>query len=238
MTQDSGLIDHPYKDEQEIPPGTKTLIIGTAPPPRFSKFIEDEESFDFDFFYGSEKNYMWVILEEIIDNQIFDDEMTSDQCIAAAKKVLEEKRLWMRDILHNFERTVANSAADKHIRPKKFTDLKAALKNNISSFVFTSEQAATWTIDALEQQGLLSDISGCRDNFKSWKSRKSTTLDNDSLKDFYLSKYTVPFSIDLINDRSISLTILPTPSRRGPRGMNLHLKKTIYRQVLTASDNQ
>jgi hypothetical protein len=55
---------HPYNHREEVPQETRLLIIGTAPPPRFSNpAFRIMKELDFDFFYGSEDNYMWEFLD-------------------------------------------------------------------------------------------------------------------------------------------------------------------------------
>lgn len=54
---------HPYPPF--LPKGTKKLIVGTLPPPRFSTGELKED--DVDFCYGSRDGQLWKILERVFD---------------------------------------------------------------------------------------------------------------------------------------------------------------------------
>jgi hypothetical protein len=76
---------HPYNLRETIPDETRLLIVGTAPPPRFSNpACKGTRPLDFDFFYGSEDNYMWEFLEniskEIDRKKLFADDASSEEC--------------------------------------------------------------------------------------------------------------------------------------------------------------
>ncbi len=64
-----GKETHPYNHHEAIPDGTCKLIVGTAPPPRFSHPRSTDKvclrPCDLDFYYGSEDNFMWEFLERI-----------------------------------------------------------------------------------------------------------------------------------------------------------------------------
>jgi hypothetical protein len=57
-----GTETHPYNSEP-IPDNVRLLIVGTAPPPRFSNPQCEgvgAHKLDFEFFYGSGHNNMWL----------------------------------------------------------------------------------------------------------------------------------------------------------------------------------
>jgi hypothetical protein len=60
------MLTHPYNKGELIPPDTRVLIVGTAPPPRFHD-PKELRGDDFDFFYGSEDNFMWEYLDKIAE---------------------------------------------------------------------------------------------------------------------------------------------------------------------------
>jgi hypothetical protein len=81
---------HPYNLREAIPSRTKVLLLGTAPPPRFSSpSCGEMRGLDFDFFYGSEDNYMWVFLDDIAERidgrKLFEEEFSSPQCSDVAR---------------------------------------------------------------------------------------------------------------------------------------------------------
>lgn len=224
---------HPYNGHERIPLSTSTLIMGTAPPPRFQNFQEIAESYDFNFFYGSEDNYMWPILEcALVNEQRLLDDMSSNECVIAAKDLLTEKNLWMRDILEKYSRKCPTSPNDSDIIPKEFTDLQLILNEGaeISMFAFTSEKSAEWFLNALGEQRIASNLAECQQGLKNWQSHRKNEF--DSFKEHYSKKYGRSFATWLIGDRKISLIILPNPTGRGQKGMTLELKKALYKKIL------
>lgn len=181
---------HPYNLDKriQIPEGTRTLIIGTAPPPRFSNpACGGMEPKDFDFFYGSWNNNMWQFLCDseprsngsIESTIILDTELSSGQRRNAACIFLKNNNIWMRDVLQEYERKPGKeccSAADRDIdiisppnkNATKFTNFaQVCAVRSIVRFAFTSEKAAEWTFKALERQGSIGgqDLSAV---YKAW----------------------------------------------------------------------
>src|ERR1700693_4108094 len=124
---------HPYNlsPKFSIPDDTRLLIVGTAPPPRFSNpASKDRRGLDFDFFYGSEDNYMWEFLdniaEEIDDEKLFADDASSEDCCDAARKFLQRHKIWMCDALQTYHRKEGMewSASDADIVPEQLTDFR------------------------------------------------------------------------------------------------------------------
>lgn len=171
---------HPYNNIEPIPSDTRVLIVGTAPPPRFNdpKSLKGD---DFDFFYGSEDNYMWEhlnkIAEEIDGSKLFGQTETvingktkviytdtSDQCCKIARSFLQKHHLWMKDILEEYERKAGEEhlASDNAIKdpdPSACTDFVSIFTDNtrISILAFTSRKAALWTMKRLTQQRVLQE---------------------------------------------------------------------------------
>uniref|UniRef100_Q07QI6 Uncharacterized protein n=1 Tax=Rhodopseudomonas palustris (strain BisA53) TaxID=316055 RepID=Q07QI6_RHOP5 len=167
---------HPYNNIRESDPHrTIALIIGTAPPPRFSNpMCREERELDFQFFYGSEDNYMWVFLEEALEQRkMLLDEMSSGACCQIAREMLERHRLWMCDVLQQYRRKPgrACSASDNDIIPPPdavFNDFAKVFSErpHLTGLAFTSQLAASWTLQALESQRLIENLGEYRDRLK------------------------------------------------------------------------
>jgi hypothetical protein len=159
------LETHPYNSES-IPAGTKTLIIGTAPPPRFSLPRPPHEGpkkgWDADFYYGSAANYLWLYLERAADEAIFAEpgtpEAAQENTESLMRDFLHRHRLWMRDILQTYRRKPRKetSSNDRDIDVSRdkgtvFMQLGPLLEGNkdIRKIAFTSQDfAAKWTFEA------------------------------------------------------------------------------------------
>jgi hypothetical protein len=64
---------HPYNSANPIPNGTRVLIVGTAPPERFSRLpgSSGDLSGDVRFYYGSRDNELWsTILPSVVRFQL------------------------------------------------------------------------------------------------------------------------------------------------------------------------
>jgi G:T/U-mismatch repair DNA glycosylase len=229
MEMESFIEIHPYNDREIIPPDTETLIIGTAPPPRFSNPVcGGERDLDVAFFYGSEENYLWgeifnSIAKDIEANQLFTDEDTKQDCIGKMRGFLKRHKLWMRDILQTYQRKDSYSAADNKISPIEFTDFSTALKGAtcLSAIAFTSEQAAKWTFKAFIEQGLIK-----KEWFDVFSKRRRLK------EDAALEKYKQPYFVIGIEQRAIRFYLLPTPTGRSRVGLRISDKVNIYKSVL------
>ena len=225
------LENHPFNKRETIPGSTSVLIVGTAPPPRFASLATDDnrKSLDFDFFYGSEDNDMWIILEEIAKEkegaELFQDSFTSDQCCMVARSFLERHGLWMHDVLSVYERKVGRttSAADTDIvapKSNNFSDFRAIITScpSLKMIVFTSQQAAHWAFDAMHIQELIKGTSSAS-VLTAW--RKPSEDGN---------RYAKPLLTDLVGGNSIHFFVLPSPSMRSPESYENKLQA--YRTVL------
>jgi hypothetical protein len=159
------------------------LIVGTAPPPRFSlpKTVERGglKTDDVDFYYGSYDNYMWVLLENIaedIDGETLSlSDLSSDKCPDVMRDFLWRHKLWMRDVLQTYERKKGKETSPYDsdiVRPiaTQFTEFRPIFSklSHLATVAFTSEQAAAWTYEALHDQGLIEQA--CEKQFTQWKS--------------------------------------------------------------------
>ena len=148
---------HPYNDYSSIPKGTRLLIIGTAPPKRFSNPRPDNwrpPPGDVDFYYGSKDNELWeVILPKLYPELLpAGKELTVDQRRAFVKK----KGFWMHDICQEYTRG-RNSALDKDLIVSTRADLRRILEEHptINTLVFAGGLAEKLSGKQMEEQKLL-----------------------------------------------------------------------------------
>lgn len=156
---------HPYNLKQSIPPGTCLLIVGTAPPPRFSlprpEGWEPPLASDTDFFYGSGYNPLWWrIFPQIYGAaalSLTKDRDASEARASVMRRFLADHGMWMRDVLQTFHREVPDSAKDSDLRPHTFTDFRDVFERcpTIDTVVFTGQKAEEWTYRAMREQGLI-----------------------------------------------------------------------------------
>lgn len=224
---------HPYNLRYEIPEDTRVLIVGTAPPPRFTslkcrnkKSCKCRNDLDFDFFYGSGSNNMWWFLEKLAGKSLFDENMTSARCCIIARDFLRQNNFWMRDVLQFFRRKPGKncSADDNNIVAPMFvecTDFKTTFEKHafIKKIAFTSEQAAKWTFKRLEHQELIP---------KGTNILREVRQDDEN---YINKKFLTQRWRGIIEGRDISFFVLPSPSpRSGVVGEKDKL--TIYEKVL------
>ncbi len=116
---------HPYNSEP-MPANVRLLIVGTAPPPRFSNPQCEgvrAHKLDFNFFYGSGDNNMWLLLNKIAANEgraLPNDEASAHEYGEAAREYLRRNPLWMKDVLQTYRRKTGrecSSADDDIIKP-------------------------------------------------------------------------------------------------------------------------
>lgn len=214
---------HPYNHEQ-IPSGTEMLIVGTTPPPRFTRKDQahKKKPGDFEFFYGARRNFMWEFLP--LQKRTRED----------AQKYLRGHKLWMRDVLETFQRTSPCAAADDSIRsasdikqrplPSDFTDFKSIFEQNTSlkRLAFTSEQAAKWTLKMLQHQNLIG-----------WETiNLDRKVPEEPLENYIKVKFLTPRLQRSIMGRDVDFYILPSPSPRStyPKKED---KALVYKKVLS-----
>lgn len=241
---------HPYNSSQEIPEGTHSLIVGTAPPPRFSRPVcECIKSPDFEFFYGSRTNFMWrhdgllpSIALELDRKELFPRESLVDEKSQVARDFLERHNLWMIDVLQKYQRNWPAgsecSADDKYIKwnLNDCTCFKPIFDKclSLSRIAFTSKNAASWTLQKLLKEQLISDkIEHPANRLKAWS--KIQRKPGDSFERFITTKFKTSFwEAPIAIGRSIKFYILPMPTRMsgGVKGLDKYEKIKIYRDIL------
>lgn len=132
----SNKSNHPYAPF--IPEGATKLIIGTIPPQRFCLNIKNLQENDVDFYYGSQDNYFWRIVSQILDAKLL-FENTQD-AINERKKILADNNIGITDIIESCIH-VNSSSSDKDLADIKFKDVKSLLTAypRIDTLIYTSE---------------------------------------------------------------------------------------------------
>jgi hypothetical protein len=198
---------HPYNSEP-IPNNARLLIVGTAPPPRFSnpqcKGV-GVHKLDFEFFYGSGHNNMWHWINQIAVDQgipLPSDEAEAEEYRKAAREYLIQNRLWMKDVLQTYRRKPArecSSRDDDIVEPLPGECINFAevvvQHPSIEALAFTSHKAAGWSFMAMGQPDCLRAY--CE------RSPNDRTMD-----------LTEPFHRTSIGGREIKFFLLPSPSGR------------------------
>ena len=231
--------EHSYNERHPIPPGTRALIVGTAPPPRFCKDPWScEYDLDFDFFYGSGTNWMWDILPRAFDKpDALPVTISPEECQIKAKEFLECHGLWMRDVLARIRRKSGkeNSARDTDLEKPNELDFANFSTTfdcapNLAVIATTSEVAFEWLMQALRFQGITS--SDGKSELRAWKELSSSIPVPDSI-DFWISKHSRPAATFELKGatRTINVYILPSPSS-SRSNMDAKSKAKIYAHVL------
>ncbi|WLA63752.1 hypothetical protein [Bradyrhizobium diazoefficiens] len=229
--------EHPYNRREPIPEGTRILVVGTAPPPRFSNPNCKEAGahrLDFDFFYGSGHNYFWKWMNEIADEKgapLPSDEAAEQEYLAAARAFLKRHGIWMKDVLQSYQRKPEDpcSASDSSFeapRPEDCTNITEVLDTHpsICKVVFTSELAGNLSFMATRSEELTQDY---RSAFKSHKAQERGRTGDDYL-DF---KATTPLLVADIHGREVRFFFAPSPSG-GSGGPRESQKKELYKRLL------
>lgn len=231
---------HPYNLREPIPEGTRILVVGTAPPPRFSnpncKGVGARE-LDFDFFYGSGDNYFWKWMVEIAIEQEWPlppETASGEDFAASARLFLKKHRIWMKDVLQTYRRKPRDpcGASDGSLQwpnVEDCTNFLEVLKQypSIDTIVFTSELACEWTFTAMRDERL---TQGYRGAFGRHKAREEGKTGDEYL-DF---KSREPFHIAEINGRPVGFFIAISPSQRAGnrRGLREDHKRELYKRLL------
>ncbi len=224
-------ISHPFNDCEKLPPQTSLLIVGTAPPPRFSSQATPKalRGLDFEFYYGSEDNDMWIILEEIAGRRegikLFQDDYSSKECIDAARYFLKRHNISMKDVLNTYQRKSGRdeSASDSDIvppEPEDFLRFKPIFErcSLLRAIAFTSQQAAHWTFAAMRQQGLI-QVIGLSNILAEWRARGEG-----------IARYSAPLLELSVSSRIVRFFVLPSPSLRSP--LSYEAKRAVYENIL------
>ncbi|WFU55717.1 hypothetical protein QA639_40320 [Bradyrhizobium pachyrhizi] len=235
---------HPFNNAYPIPEGARTLVVGTAPPPRFANpncAGEGAHSLDFHFFYGSGKNRFWKFMNAIAKS--FDEPLPGDEAPAAvyeaaARKFLSLHGIWFKDVLQTYERIPQCSSFDKDILTpsnEQLTDLHRVLDQHrsIVRLAFTAELAAWWTFQSLDRLDL-------RDAYKRTLTDRKFSADSAVPFDAkaecatFAKPFLDPIITAELSGRKVEFFQLPSPSAAGfrPKGVTDECLAKIYKQVL------
>lgn len=237
--QNAAFETHPYNSEP-IPADTKALIVGTAPPPRFSLPRAPDKGpkkgYDADFFYGSGANYLWLFLERAAGEKIFAEPGTPEAAREDTQSLMRDflcrHHIWMRDILQTYRRKPGKeqSAKDDDIdRDAKVTSYVRLLplfeeSKDVHIVVFTSVTAAKWSFE----NGFSSEADK---ETQEYYRQRYVAAEAERKRKTGLQKYTDVFCAESINDRLVSYYIAPSPSgSAGPSDIDLNV--AIYKSIL------
>lgn len=123
---------HPYPPY--IPENTRSLIVGTLPPPRFT--TGELKAGDVDFCYGSRDGQLWIILDRIFNlNLKFEN---TPEAVAQRKRFLETRGIGVCDIVASAKRTRMD-ASDISMQDVKLRNLIKILRDHpkIRTLLFT-----------------------------------------------------------------------------------------------------
>jgi G:T/U-mismatch repair DNA glycosylase len=193
---------------------TRTLIIGTFPPPRFTLPQEGKELLpgDLPYYYGSRNNQFWRLLAEVFpDELIWVDLRETDRqkAVEGLKDFLSNRRLGITDIVKTAERK-SDTASDGDLIPISTRDVFYRLGEypGLMYLLPTSRQAWRW------MTALLRSLN--------WKSEP-------------LPGYPVEaclFSNAALGSHELRCLVLPSPSPRAQgRGMDFRRKAELYADI-------
>ncbi|PKD18266.1 DNA glycosylase [Salegentibacter salinarum] len=123
---------HPYKPY--IPENATKLIVGTLPPPRFTKRQLKEG--DVDFCYGSRDGLLWIVLDNIFGLDLkFEN---TDDAVNQRKEFLEERGIGICDMVESSRRKKID-ASDLGMQEVELRNMIDILKENpkIDTLLFT-----------------------------------------------------------------------------------------------------
>lgn len=128
------MFKHPHPYPPYIPEGTKKLIVGTLPPPRFS--TGKLKPGDIDFNYGSRDGQLWVIIDRIFGENFSYE--TTEEAILQRQEFLIRNRIGICDIVECAYRKKID-ASDIGIREYELRNLVGVLRKNptIETLLFT-----------------------------------------------------------------------------------------------------
>lgn len=126
------LHQHPY--EPFFPNNATKLIVGTLPPPRFSKGKLKEG--DVNFCYGSIDGLLWPVLNKIFDLKLKFE--TTQNAVKQRKYFLESRKIGVCDIVASAEREKID-ASDLGMQNPILRDVISYLKHypKIDTLIFT-----------------------------------------------------------------------------------------------------
>ncbi len=121
------LFHHRHPFPPFIPENASKLIVGTLPPPRFTKRQLRED--DVDFCYGSGDGLLWIILDRIFDLGLkFEN---TEEAVEQRKKFLVQKGIGVCDIVESSRRDKID-ASDLGMQKVELRDMIKILRENPS----------------------------------------------------------------------------------------------------------
>jgi G:T/U-mismatch repair DNA glycosylase len=213
---------HPYNNYLSIPESTRLLIIGTAPPQRFSKCfgsrpdswkLPSEE--DVDFYYGSKDNLLWSHILSELYREVFprDKKSSAD----SRRSFLKSQKFWMHDICEQYTR-VGSGAADDDLDILLYADLRRILEEHdtINKLVFTGGKAEVWSGKQMEIQKLIRpyEFGASGISTKSMPRQRSLSIATNH------------------GERKIQTFTVPSPSPQTLRSYSLDDMIALYRTAL------
>ncbi|MFV8224808.1 uracil-DNA glycosylase family protein [Christiangramia aquimixticola] len=123
---------HPYRPF--IPENATKLIVGTLPPPRFTK--RQLRNDDVDFCYGSGDGLLWVVLDKIFDlNLKFEN---TEEAIEQRKNFLKSRGIGICDVVESSRREKID-ASDLGMQKVELRDVVNIIDQNpsIDTLLFT-----------------------------------------------------------------------------------------------------
>ena len=142
---------HPWK--WYVPPGAKTVIIGTFPPTL--------RNWSYDFFYPNKNNYFWRILAALAGQELHS--FSGEEAVSERKALLDRLQVGLSDMGQVICRMDDNSL-DENLQIVEYMDIFRLLDENpaVNKLIFTSSSgktsAARWFKNYLAIQGIQYNI--------------------------------------------------------------------------------
>jgi len=161
------------------------------------------------YFSNSSNTRLWDILYSI---STYKTEISKGSIFLAdqeKKQILKSLSIAIYDIIFKYDRSDYSSTRDKHIIPFEYSELTRIIENtNIDELIFVYKNAAKWFLHSLTGED---------------------PVTSNKLK--YKLDYGV-FTVQNVNDREVSCSLLPSPLNRGKKGENLKFKLEYYRRQI------
>ena len=128
------LFHHKHPFPPFIPENATKLVVGTLPPPRFTKRQLRED--DVDFCYGSGDGQLWTILDRIFDLDLkFEN---TREAVEQRKNFLRKRGIGICDVVESSRREKID-ASDLGMQKVELRDMIAILRENpkVDTLLFT-----------------------------------------------------------------------------------------------------
>lgn len=206
-----GIETHPFPTL--ITQKTRTLIVGTFPPPRFSLGEHEKQLHENDipWYYGSRSNLFWRLLELVYGFDLNLKDKDKNAVVERLKNLLLVQKLGITDIVETARR-LRPSASDGDLKPLSYREVFYRLADypDLRLLLPTSKQAFAWLGACLRDQGwqLLRAASGELNQYRFRCNGPGRELE-------------------------LRCAILPSPSPRANQGANSWQRKLdIYKELL------